>query len=517
MTGEKKSSGMPRELAQQRQSLHKRLTGLDLASRLNVKSGKKLLSKSSRPTQTTISSPPKAAIAVSSAKKDEVHRRRNPLNDMLGRKSGESTIVGSDVSPAIQGAELAATFEVSHEAAGADAQMAGRIAELEGALITARKEQRAMQEELEKARRHGWLSEAKDYQSVLEPQKECYPPDESNDHVLQQNFDLRYKLALLQDKLVSQDNVYRNNVERAMSNGDGEWNELRSRLHTTEKESQERLQQLLSLKSSISSLTRSSLQATDSELAESFNHLFNRIREWVISNFRRTKMDAAGLPPETVKALRTLTPAYETVEQTDRLAIYQALVSSALMRLFEERLVVGLPPTGPLAAIRLFAESLQDNGSEYREWRRATIHAIEKNEVGRLLEQGKNEALHKTAGEIARLLFTLTSVSLTLTAQSALMGILNVAADLQRTLLLQKARYRVLFFDNLRDSSHTAFDGRRMEAHNDFDSTDEDDTTPEGNFLFCVSPCLEKYGNEWGENAEVVNILLKARVCCGVV
>jgi hypothetical protein len=399
---------------------------------------------------------------------------------------------------------------------GPDARMAERISELEGALIIAGKEQKALQDELEKARHHEWSSEAKNCQKDHGPLLEHRPLGETDDSILQQNFDLRYKLARLQDKLLPQDIASRNNIERAMSNEDGEYNELRSRLHTTEKESQERLQQLLSLKSSISSLTRTSSQVTDSELAESFAQLFNRIREWVISNFRRTKLDAGGLPPETVKALKSLVPAYETIEKVDRLALYQALVSSVLVQLFEEPLIVGLPYTGPLVAIRLFAESIQDHESEYREWRRATIHAVEKCKVRRLLEQGKNDALHKVAGEIAHLLFTLTSVNLTSNAQSALMGILNVAAALQRTLALQKARYQVLFFCNVEEGERVSFDGRRMEAHIDCDCMEEEDVCSEQDFIFCISPCLEKYGNEWGENAEVVNILLKAKIYCGV-
>jgi hypothetical protein len=47
-------------------------------------------------------------------------------------------------------------------------------------------------------------------------------------------------------------------------------------------------------------------------------------------------------------------------------------------------------------------------------------------------------------------------------------------------------------------------------------SMDEDDDLGRRQFMFCVTPCLEKYGDEWGENAEVVNVLLRARVCCGV-
>jgi hypothetical protein len=437
----------------------------------------------------------------------------------------------------VKDAEPNHAAESRYESADIDARMAARVAELERALAITREEQSAMREELEKVRSHrdqdidkAWrqpctssgaeehsrdttedlddFSNTQDSRQIHGAPQDFQSPDRSPDDILRQNHNLRSKLARLQDQLIAH-----STLERALPNNDDTLNDLRSRLHTTEKQSQDRLQQLLSLKSSISSLTRPSSQVTDSSLTESFSQLHNRIREWVISNFRRTKMKAGSLPPETVKALSALTPAFESVEKTDRLALYQGLVLSAMMRVFDEVLVVGV---GREAAIRGFAERIKGDGAEYREWRRATIRAIENSDMAESLVQGRNDVLHAIAREIAHLLFTLTSISLTPSAQTALMGILNCAADLQRTFALQKARYQVLFFCEGDDDKHIAFDNRKMEAHDDFDSMDEDDDLGRRQFMFCVTPCLEKYGDEWGENAEVVNVLLKARVCCGV-
>jgi hypothetical protein len=529
--GEKKSSGEHREVAAATK-VDYQSDKPDLASRLNVKSGKKLLSKTSRPVSSTISSPPRAAIAASSSKKDEVHRRRNPLNDILRRRSGDDAVARSDKPPAPQDAGLETASQQSEEAIEVEARMAERVAELEKALSIAREEQVAMKEEIDKARSHrdGHGSttgnaplqvDHADGQSrldALETPKANLPSAQSIEDVHQQNQDLRYRLDQLQEQLVSQDVMYRSKLERALSHdGEPEWNELRIRLHATEKESQDRLQQLLSLKSSISSLTRPDSQITDSNLTDSFTQLFNRIREWVISNFRRTKTDTTQLPPVTVKALRSLTPAYESIEKSDRLSLYQALVTNALMQVLEEPIVVGLPHTGPLAAIRSFAESIQDTGPEYREWRRATVRLIEKSELGMLLQRGRTDLLHKISGEIGHLLFTLTSINLTPHSQSALMSILSAASDLQRTMVLQKARYQVEFFRTQDNDRSYVFDNRRMEAINDLDdSVDESDVLAEHHFLFCVFPCLEKFGDEWGDNMQVSNILLKAGVCCVV-
>ncbi|KAF2829878.1 hypothetical protein CC86DRAFT_453437 [Ophiobolus disseminans] len=522
MTGEKKSS--------------------ESTNRLSVKNGKKLLSRSSKPSSSTISSPPKAAIAASNAKKDDVHRRRN-LNDILRRRSGDATVTGKAAS--IQDVALHDESHTGEEGGAVDARMADRVGELERALSLAREEQNALREALEGARqrRLGEQGASNDVQQhddqtlqdapvspaiiSASPERDVESEDwsdtrsnrksfdtptsrppsshaRSHDDLLRQNHDLRYKLAHLQDQLVSQDTTHRKSVERTLLHNDVEWNDLRSRLHATEKESQERLQQLLSLKSSISSLTRSDAQVTDSELADAFDQLANRIREWVISNFRRTKLDVGDLPAGTIKALRALTPAYEAIENMDRLALYQAIVSNALMQIFEEAVVIGLSVTGPLGALRAFAQSMNLSGTEHREWRRVTVRLLEsKDEVSSVLQQGKNEVLHRIREEIAHLLFTLTNANLTPNAQVALMGILNTAADLQRTLALQKAQYQVLFFHNADSVGQIGFDERRMESVNDMDSmVDDDMISSKRQFLFCVFPCLEKSGDEWGENQE---------------
>jgi hypothetical protein len=505
-----------------------------------VKGSKKLLSKSSKPPSSTISSPPKAAIAGSSAKKDEAQRRRNPLNDILRRRSGDDTVAGS--APPNQNVERE-TSRPSEEPAEVGARMAERIAELEKALSIAREEQHSMREELDKAKqlRHTEKDTPGDAPRQLghtQPEATSSPvdaiierirgaedkddassmsahpshPDHSTDDLLRQNYDLRHRLAQLEDRLGSHDYIHNTPSAPTTSHRDVEWNDLRSRLHTTEKESNERLQQLLSLKSSISSLTRTDAQITDNELSDSFTQLFNRIREWVISNFRRSKMDAANLPVETVKALKLLTPKWESIEKSDRLALFQALVTSAMMPVLEEPMIVG-SHTGSLADLRTFSQSIEDTGTEYREWRRATVRAIERSANKTALEQEKSDVLHKIVGEIAHMLFTLTSINLTPTAKAGLMGILNAAVDLQRTIVLQKARYQVLFF---RHQESSAFDETRMESVNDLDSAMEDDCDmlDDHRFLFCVFPCIEKFGDEWGENLSISNILLKAKVCC---
>ncbi|KAF2105332.1 hypothetical protein BDV96DRAFT_376991 [Lophiotrema nucula] len=524
----------------------------DLSARL-----KRPLNKTSRPAKapspSRISTPPKAALASSSKpKKDEVHRRKNPFHEMLLHKSGKEP---SSSIPSIQDenedghdqdphSERQHTRNTSIESIKSitESRVADHVAELERALAVARAEQDALREELDKVRQHGvvYRETIEDYRRqlndayhhnhshgsrsespIIEYEEEVEPHrrrSRQREELIEQNYELRSKLADLQEQYVAQDAAYRHRLDQQMSTRDSEWSELTVRLHHSEKESQERLQQLLDLKHSISALTRMESQVTDSELAERIDQLYHRVREWVISNFRRTKLDFVNVSKDTLKALGSITSEPASIDSTDRLAFYQSIVSSYIMQLFREPICIGLPETGPLAPIRQLAAYIHDAGSDYREWRRSTIRALEKSIAKQQLQAEKERVLHNLVGEIRDLLFDLTSVNLSQPAQASLFGILLTAADLQQALLLQKAQYKVEFFRNFRNEEgeghRTAFDPAQMENINA--EMDEDDVFKEKTLSFCVFPCLEKFGDEVGENSQVRNVLLKARVCCGV-
>jgi hypothetical protein len=422
-----------------------------------------------------------------------------------------------------------------------------RVTELERALVVAREELNAMREELAKLREHGsvYRETGEDYRRELTSTYSQSPPGafhtisrptssdstttpmdyeqhvtprrSSNNHrrgdAIEQHHDLRHQVAQLQDQLSFQESHFQSRIDQMRSRNEAEWNHLTSRLHATEKESQERLQQLLSLKSSISSLTRMDSQITDSELTETLAQLANRVREWVISNFRRTKLDLSSVPPETAKALEAISPSYRKIDTSNRLALYQALISSSMMHIFRESIVVGLPETGPLASVRQVAAHIHDAGASYREWCRTTIQSLKRSDAEQILLQERERLTHRLCSEIGHQLFTLTSMNLTPAAQITLENILHTAADLQNTLLLQKAQYRVLFFRNQGDAE-IRYDDHKMESINDFDTSIDDDPITEHKFSFCVFPCLEKFGDEYGEHANVQNVLLKASVCC---
>ncbi|KAF2712146.1 hypothetical protein K504DRAFT_464244 [Pleomassaria siparia CBS 279.74] len=518
----------------------------DLSSRF--KRPVKLGSRSTKSTSpAAISTPPKAAIASDKPKKEGLQRRKKPFNEMLHSRSEKDVGNSSPATPEEHEQEreqnhVRSTSDVSIKDIR-DVETSDRIAELERALAAAREEHSAMRDELENVKQHGVVTREtmEDYRRQhsgtynpthrLQPQgvsprshaihnheHETSPRrfwNKTREDLIEQNYSLREKLAELQEQLDSQETHLR--IDAVPTQGDPEWYELTARLHNTEKESQERLRQLLSLKHSISSSTRTASQVTDAELAERLQQLSYQIREWVINNFRRTKLDFSSLTPETAKVLEDISLRYKDIDPTDRLALYQALISSALMRIFHENLIIGLSESGVLAPIRQLAAYIHNNGSEYREWRRNTIRSLEKSEARHELKTERDNLLHNMVNEISHRLYTLTNVNLSSTAQTSLLAIFNTAADLQHSLLLQKAQYQIHFFRH-HNGRRVYFDEERMDAINDLDNgMDEDgDVFTERVFGFCVFPCLEKFGDEWGEKVDVKNVLLKARVCCGV-
>lgn len=395
--------------------------------------------------------------------------------------------------------------------------------ELEKMLVAAREETAALRQELERVKQDAQASiEISKYQvaeahqhtppeAAMEVDNEALRYDhEREEDLANQNHNLRYCLAELQDRLMSQEQQDARPHPSGPLRSDADWDVLTLRLHESEKESHSRLQQLLSLKYSISSLTRTDSQVSDSDLAESFSQLANRMREWVVSNYRRTRISFNDIPEMFVKMLQSIKIDYKTIGGADKLALYQAITSRVLMQIFDEPLVVGMPDQGIYAGLRIFVGGTQRTGPEYLEWRRATLGLIESAPEAETVSW-RNHELERLADQLEGIMSSISSTELTPSARSALLSIMSSAASLQRTLCLQKAEYRVVFFDTLAGRYHH-FDDRAMEPINDLDDAMDESNEPDTRreFAFCVFPCLQKLGHDFD------NVIFKARVCSGV-
>ena len=503
----------------------------------------KTLGKPSSPP--TINAPPKVAVGSTNAKKDEVQRRKSSLHDMLRGSPKESDISqaallngpvsGANHTSPARGTHSNATSKPLNTTVAADELGSlrhgeptltsdARLENLEKLLAVAREEMSALRLELERAKQDAQASvEISGYQVAeahlrTAPEKssrynQTHQQDSGNgvsDHgedLATEDRELRSRLTGAQEKLHAQPSFR----EPETAHSDADWNALTLRLHETEKESQSRLQQLLSLKSSISTLTRSDPQVSDSELADSLYQLANKVREWVVSNYRRTKMNFENLPEANAQMLRSIKADYQNINEADKLAFYQAIVSRILMQILEEPLCVGMPDRGIYLGLEAFSKDTRHHRTELREWRRTTIRMIERSNQAGTTDSWRDQKLHALADECEAMMRLISSTGLTPSARSALVGIMMLAAKLQRTLLLQKAEYSVVFFDAL-DRQEYRVDQLAMEPVNDVECATEEcnDSDVQRRFNFCVFPCLRKVqgGSE--------TIVFRARVSCSV-
>ncbi|KAF2748931.1 hypothetical protein M011DRAFT_475691 [Sporormia fimetaria CBS 119925] len=294
---------------------------------------------------------------------------------------------------------------------------------------------------------------------------------------------------------------------------DGEWRHLTDRLHSAEKEAEDRLRQLQDLKLSISTFTRMAHLLSDGELADRAENLYYRIREWTVRNFRRAEITLGGLFPETARLLERMNPRITIPASQNRLPFLQAVVSHTLVSIFNEDICIGLPGGGPWSSARQLSRLLQDAGPVYQEWRRATVRAIEIGEAKHVVHQQKESLIQSLSESIERHLVSLTTTPFVPDTRTSLAAIVREAAELQQSLLLQKARYTMDYFTH-RGHQVLEFDPKRMESVNelDDDSDDDIDMFASRQMSLCIFPCLEKYGNEMGDRSDLRNVLLRAKV-----
>lgn len=200
----------------------------------------------------------------------------------------------------------------SDSTAGAEAFQAqsDRVAELEKALSLAHAEQKRSLEEIERLRRDeaGYRDAIDGYKRQLDQARnDPYGGDllhmdfereaERQRAWTKQRVDLQSHVCDLQDKVVSlhseiidRDARWKLQLDRERAEWTRERNHFAERVHAAEKEALGRRDQLMSLKTNISTMSRMENQLTDSNLVAKMNELYYRTREWALANFRRARL-----------------------------------------------------------------------------------------------------------------------------------------------------------------------------------------------------------------------------------
>ncbi|KAL9062860.1 MAG: hypothetical protein Q9157_008577 [Trypethelium eluteriae] len=191
-----------------------------------------------------------------------------------------------------------------------DGGMKEQLAELERALETTRGEQQRMVQELQKLR----LEREKHQQGTRELQEKMAKlrlDHEQDLHTLQaklneeskssEYWSKKHQTALadfygLKERWLERDELWKHEWERKAAEVLEERDQLREKLHTTQKvaqvqseENEEARRQLLDLKQNISTSTRIESQVTDHEFADMMSGLNHEIQNWIVQYFRKSK------------------------------------------------------------------------------------------------------------------------------------------------------------------------------------------------------------------------------------
>lgn len=143
--------------------------------------------------------------------------------------------------------------------------------------------------------------------------------------------------------------------------------------------------QVRGLKEWVSTSTRADSTATTSDevFEEGMAKLGNGLQNWVITNFRRTKLDLSGAGEAELQELADLVPTYEDLAQTAKMHLLQSIVSTILVRRIFGAYFVGLSPKQEEDFRRVqelftsFGKQFEQSQCAYRPLRELTLRCQE--------------------------------------------------------------------------------------------------------------------------------------------
>ncbi|KAK0316727.1 hypothetical protein LTR91_001445 [Friedmanniomyces endolithicus] len=275
--------------------------------------------------------------------------------------------------------------------------------------------------------------------------------------------------------------------------------------------------QLADLKRTISLSTRMDSQVTDSVFAQETSTLHHELQNWTVHHFRRApshhpaaelrlRLDDLDLTPGQRHQLRPMYAAYDPLL---KLPMYQATAVSLFMAIFADESLYGLPEDLPWRlALRTAVGKLENvlSPAAHNKWRAVTVDVIRQSDG---MQGYIDAAARALAGRVCTVLSVLTGVTEGSEGRlAALTGIARRAIELQHLFRVQRARYQ---FDL--PCTSDLFYAEVMENI----SVDVEPTAAggESRVVTCATfPSVMKIGDEWGDNAHLTNVIVKAKVVC---
>ncbi|RDW82126.1 hypothetical protein BP6252_03238 [Coleophoma cylindrospora] len=291
------------------------------------------------------------------------------------------------------------------------------------------------------------------------------------------------------------------------------FNEAMGEVRMREEEGRGLRDQVRSLKEFISSSSKGVEQVSDEGAGEVMQRLGNGLQNWVISNFRRVKIDIESLPDEIRDQISELVPTYIPIAAISKIYLIQSLISMVLVQKIFQSYFAGLPEE-EAEKFKATEETLSRYGSaeSLNQWRSTTLSILHKTAPQSLLAETDNtitSILHR----INTLLEALTSVPTNPARDASLKTLISNAIDLARLLRVQKAVFSIIMPEIL-EHQRTVFDTSEMEDIGGGSEDDEDAEIGKREVRCVTFPGIIKHGDENGEQAHLRNVVSKARVLC---
>lgn len=309
---------------------------------------------------------------------------------------------------------------------------------------------------------------------------------------------------------------------------------LRDAYHAKQAELKARDQEMMQMRAQIKGLkdfvsvnSRMDGQITDEVLGDMMRSLGNGLQNWVISNFRRSKLsetqlcisldsraniylDVETMSLDMREKLATLVPTFESLAANAKIHLIQSIVSRLLVLTIFNSYYVGLPDEQAvqLRDMEDYLATLTDDIVSVNQWRAGTIALLRKGSLEQL-SSGIEAVVGSLTSRLNDILIALTDVSASEARDNSLQALIMNAIDLSRLLRLQKAVFKPMM-PVIKAHQITTFDFDTME---DIGGEDEDDL--QSREICCVTfPGLVKEGDETGEQSQLRNIVAKVRVLC---
>jgi hypothetical protein len=269
--------------------------------------------------------------------------------------------------------------------------------------------------------------------------------------------------------------------------------------------------QVRGLKEFVSTSGRSEGQVTDEIVAEQFSALGSELQNWVLRNFRRSKLDVKGVGEGTREKLDELCPMWEVLATTAKVHLIQSIVSMMLVKRVFQRYFVGLPEEREkeFKEFEAWFSTTSESGGDVNQWRSSTLGLINrKGSLGNLGIQ-TDEIAASLAKEAMAILEDITDVEPESGREIALRALVIEAIALSRMLRVQKANFKPIM---------TVVEGHQVNTFNAETMDDiggEDEETLEGREILCMTfPGVLKEGDENGQRLQLRNVIARAKVLC---